>query len=301
MKNLFICLFVLFSNHLWSQAADNGEEIINYCQHVVRTLAHDSFQGREASSEFEKKAADFIKSELEKSTGKKAHYQYFTYRLNDSAETRRSVNVFYYQDNKRDSTIIIGAHYDHIGLGGPLSMSLMKKGVHNGADDNASGVALLLSLAKRIAFWDDKKYNYLFVAYSAHELGLYGSESFEKAVRKKFKKIALVLNFDMVGRMHPEDKWLKIYGLENEPLLVKIYESYGTAVNFRIEPNSFLKKLDTKAFTERGIRCLSFSTGIQNDYHKISDVESKINYSGISMIQFFIESILKNGLFNETL
>lgn len=296
MKNIFICLSVLFSNHLWSQVTDH-DEIISYCQHVVRTLAHDSFQGREASSVYEKKAAEFIKAEFKKSTGKTARYQYFEYRLNDSAETRRSVNVFYYQDNKKDSTIIIGAHYDHIGLGGPLSMSLMKKGVHNGADDNASGVALLLSLAKRMNYWENKKYNYLFVAYSAHELGLYGSESFEKATRKKFKKIALVLNFDMVGRMHPEDKWLKIYGLENESAIVDSLKSHNKNVNFRIEPDSFLRKLDTKAFAAKGIKCLSFSTGIQDDYHKISDVESKINYQGILLTQLVIESILKNYFF----
>ncbi len=256
-------------------------------------LASDSMAGRPSSSIYEEKAAQYISRQFSLQS-LKPKFQVFKYQPKDSVHCSKSKNVFCFINNRSDSTIIIGAHYDHLGLGGSLSMNMGKKGIHNGADDNASGIALLLGLVKTYPQWKNTNYNYVFVAYSAHEIGLFGSENFSKTAVKKYKKISLVINFDMVGRMNPELKWLKLYGtstLKNKKSFFDI-EKFG--LHYRFENDIMLSQLDTKSFVEKQIPCLSISTGIHDDYHKMSDDEVKINYQGILLIQQLLEEFLKD-------
>lgn len=268
--------------------------LIDYYKSIIKVLANDSLQGRPPSSVYEKKSAQFIFTKFNSLPSFKPRFQNFVFKHLDSTHTSKSLNVYYFLNNKSDSTIIIGAHYDHLGLGGPLSRSFLKKGVHNGADDNASGIALLLGLASKYPSWKNKKYNYVFVAYSAHEIGLFGSASFEKYAAKKWKKIALVVNFDMVGRMHPEEKWLKIIGVSNLPDQKLFFEQQTNGLRYRFEPDTLLNQLDTREFYKKGIPCISFTTGVHDDYHKMTDDENKINYIGIELVQQTIEAYLKH-------
>lgn len=264
--------------------------LIAYYKKIVTALAHDSMMGRPPGTIYESLCSRLIEKELKQKKGNCPHLQTFTLPAVDTSGIK-SQNVYCFLNNKKDTTILIGAHYDHIGMGGPLSRSFLKKAVHNGADDNASGVALLLGLFQNYSRWKNPRYNYLFVAYSAHELGLYGSSSFYKLATKRFKKIGLVLNFDMVGRMDKDERWLKILG--KEETIKPFFSDTKQGLRFRIEPASHLAHSDAKAFYQNGISCLSFTTGIHDDYHKISDDEHKINYDGILAIQRLLEQFIQ--------
>lgn len=248
--------------------------------------------GRPTGSVYEKRSGEFISSQF-KRLGLKPRWHIFRYQHKDSSKVSLSRNVYCFINNKSDSTIIIGAHYDHIGMGGELSRSLGKKDIHNGADDNASGVALLLGLAKNYHTWMNVKYNYVFVAYSAHEIGLFGSQNFSKLAIKRWENISLVLNFDMVGRMNSELKWVKLYGVNKLKPASHFFNQELYDLHYRTDNDTLLFQLDTKSFIENKITCLSISTGIHDDYHKISDDESKINYEGIFLIQQLTQQFLK--------
>lgn len=292
MKKFFLIITVCFLYLSAVAQRETNSSLTKYYKVIVQTLAHDSMQGRLPGTAFEKTAADFIAREFDK-IGLTPVFQKFSFHLSDSSSLTESINVYSFIDNKKDSTIIIGAHYDHLGLGGPLSRSLGKNGIHNGADDNASGVALMLGLAKEYKSWSNPNYNYVYVAYSAHEMGLYGSGAFAKLASKKFKNLALVANFDMVGRMHPSLRWVKLTGVENtfensENLQATI------GLKFRLEPDTLLNQLDTRAFYKDGIPCIAVSTGIHDDYHKLTDDESNINYEGILLIQKWLREYLED-------
>lgn len=289
---IILAVFLYFVIHISHYAQSQIDStIISYYQVVIQRLSNDSLKGRPASSDFEKKASAFIFDQF-KSSNLRTKIHLFTYRPKDSTSTYKSQNVYCYINNKADSTIIIGAHYDHIGLGGPLSRSLGKKGIHPGADDNASGIALLLSLAHRQKNWNNLEYNYILVAYSAHEIGLFGSTAFAKFVTKKYGPVALAINFDMVGRMNPDLHWLKISGVDTNTTAGNFFKIPNGNIRYKFDSDSILLDLDTREYYRRNIPCISFTTGIHDDYHKITDTENKINYWGILYIEKMIEAFL---------
>ncbi len=292
MKLVATFISYLFISSILVSQNQQDSVLIKYYQNIIQTLSHDSLQGRPAGSIYEKRSADYISKQFN-NLGLKSKLQVYKFKAKDSTSITKSQNAYCFINNKADSTIIIGAHYDHIGLGGPLSRSMGKKGVHHGADDNASGIALLLGLAKDLKKWNNPQYNYVLVAYSAHEIGLYGSTSFAMLATKKYD-IALVINFDMVGRMHPDLKWLKLIGADTSKTSSHFFKSENWGMKYRFETDTMLNDLDTRAFYNKGISCLSITTGVHDDYHKISDEEKKINYLGILSIQKMLESFLYN-------
>lgn len=285
---LFISLF--FYQSVTAQSTEAGAKI--YYKQVIQFLSNDSLQGRPCCSEFEREAAEYIAKDMFYTGHSKVKFQKFTTEPKDSVKQCTSKNVYSFFNNGSKRTIVIGAHYDHIGWGGALSKSIGKRAIHPGADDNASGVALLLSLMKSYERWRNTNYNYLFVTYSAHEVGLFGSTAFEKMATKKFKTISMVLNFDMVGRMSETERWLVVYGGKEYPELEKMFPENGEAVRCRLEDSTRLIQLDTKSYTQKNIPCLSFTTGLHDDYHKVSDTEKEINYDGIYAIQNKLEQFL---------
>jgi hypothetical protein len=264
---------------------------INYYKSVVTFLASDSLQGRAVGTKYETQSADFIYQQLLLAQ-LQAKRQYFTFRLSDTTKKIASQNVYAYLDNKMDSTILIGAHYDHIGLGGKLSLHAKVKGIHNGADDNASGVALLLGLCKEAKLKLNKKYNYVFVFYSAHEIGLFGSAYFSNHYRNKFKPIALAINFDMVGRMDKDYKILKLFYSDAMKQKLETNADQFKYFQYRWEGNQKLEALDTKSYYLKKINCLSITTGLHNDYHKTSDDAEYINFEGMLAIEKYLVQFL---------
>lgn len=289
-KAILLFLFCAFAN---AASAQSGRRILKGYKQVVEALAADAMRGRMAGSAHEQMAGNFVAARFA-AAGLKADTQLFTYRINDTGAFYTGTNCFAYIDNHADSTIVIGAHFDHLGMGDSHSRSFGKVAIHPGADDNASGVALLTALAGRHKKWAQKNYNYLLVGYAAHEVGLYGSAAFSSYCATHFRPVCLVLNFDMVGRM---DKQLQIVTIYSQPALTET--AMQDAVNYHTghimtdEPEKTLQT-DCRTYAQKGITAFSFTTGLHEDYHKVSDIPAKINYEGIWTIQLMAEQLLKN-------
>ena len=252
---------------------------------LVEYLASDTLMGRASGSGEEKIAAECIATKLKRS-GFKVKKQKFSF-IYDSLKYK-SQNVIGFINNRKDSTLLITAHYDHLGMGEYKSLS--RPGViHNGADDNASGVALLLELANDLAD-SIQNYNLLFVSYSGHELGLFGSKYFSEHLCSKYKKIAFALNFDMVGRMDRQSNCYYDTNVDHLDALVTKTKN----VKWVKSVKERLTILDSKWFHEIGVPSVTISTGIHLDYHKFTDDSQYINWEGMERIHQDLREWLLN-------
>ena len=197
---------------------------------------------------------------------------------------RTGTNIAAYIDNGAKHTVILGAHFDHLGYGedGNSLHPNAKKDhlIHHGADDNASGTAALLAMAKWIK--NNKKlhhYNYLFINFSGEELGLYGSKAFVRDEMIDSAHIAYMINMDMVGRLNDSTHALSLGGIGTSPAWSKVTELAGDKFKLVID-SSGTGPSDHTSFYNAGIPVLFFFTGSHKDYHKPSDVAALINYTG---------------------
>lgn len=207
-------------------------------------------------------------------------------------EFRSGTNIVGYINNNAAYTVIIGAHYDHLGYGedGNSRYTEKEKAIHNGADDNASGVGAMLALATQLKQSGLKKYNYLFIAFSAEELGLLGSKAFVKEKDFNSRKAAYMINMDMVGRLGPDRK-LTVGGVGTSPVWTSVLAGAGN--NFHIvKDSSGIGPSDHSSFYNDSIPVLFFFTGTHTDYHKPSDDASKINYAGARDIVSYVYGIV---------
>jgi hypothetical protein len=207
-------------------------------------------------------------------------------------------NVVGFMNNKKAKTIVIGAHQDHLGYneyGG--SRDPQSGNIHNGADDNASGVAMMLQLMRKIKKTKKlKKFNYLFIAFSGEEQGLLGSNHFVNNPTVALKDIHCMLNFDMVGRLDSNKKTLMIYGIGTAPELNNAVSSIKTdTTQIKIKTSeSGTGSSDHTSFYYKNIPVLHYFTGQHHDYHKPSDDEHLINYDGM----YLVYNITLNTLIN---
>jgi len=194
-----------------------------------------------------------------------------------------------------DRVAVIGAHYDHLGLGEEHSMAPSLKGeVHNGADDNASGVAGLLELAEKFSHEGNRpKMTTVFVAFGAEEWGVLGSTYYVKHPVFPLEKTDFMMNFDMVGRL--ENNILTINGTGTSPawhnVLNSINEDYGFTMKFS---EGGLGGSDHTPFYTNSVPVLFFFTGTHEDYHKPSDDVEKIDSDAEEKIIRFAEAVLRN-------
>lgn len=184
----------------------------------------------------------------------------------------------------KEEYIVVGAHYDHLGMGGPGSGSRMPDtlAVHNGADDNASGTAGIIALAAALKDAGVKlKRSVVFVAFSGEEMGLLGSKYFTKNSPVPLAGIKAMLNLDMVGRLDPDSGSVMVSGtgtsLEAEDML----NHYGKKRSFRLKysPEGFGAS-DHSSFYIENIPVFFFTTGAHGDYHTPSDDAELLNYPG---------------------
>jgi aminopeptidase YwaD len=202
-------------------------------------------------------------------------------------------NVAAYIDNKAQYTVVLGAHYDHLGYGEDGNSLHAKKDhqVHNGADDNASGTAALMQLAAWLKSSGLKQYNFLFVHFSGEELGLFGSKAFAKDQKLDSNKIAYMINMDMVGRLNDSTHALTIGGVGTSPAWDKVIDKADK--NFKISfDTSGVGPSDHTSFYHHGIPVLFFFTGTHRDYHKPSDDADKINYEGEANVMKYIYNVV---------
>lgn len=205
-------------------------------------------------------------------------------------------NIVGYIDNKQKYTIIIGAHYDHLGFGenGNSLYRGQNKEIHNGADDNASGVASIIEIARYLKASAEKNYNYLFIAFSGEELGLFGSKSFADNLYNQIDSshISCMINLDMVGRLGEKDKNLEISGIgtaEQWPMILKNISIDNIRVK---EGQNGIGPSDHTSFYLKNIPVLHFFTGQHEDYHKPTDDADKINYEGMVKVCQYIVSVV---------
>ena len=273
----------------------------------VTFLASDDLEGRQTGTDGEKKAADYISKRFKDlglhPKGTEKYLQAFTFKpkTNPHEEVKFDVNgdgtitgnnVIGFIDNKAKNTVIIGAHYDHLGFGGDGSLyrDSIKK-VHNGADDNASGVAVLLNLASKLKEKNTNN-NYLFIAFSGEEMGLLGSNYFVKNPTIDTKAVSYMINMDMVGRLK-KDSTLAVYGTGTSPIFKQTLKSHNN--NFKlIQKESGVGPSDHTSFYLADIPVLHFFTGQHEDYHKPGDDSEKLNYQGMETISTYIFNIISD-------
>ena len=204
-------------------------------------------------------------------------------------------NVAAYIYNNAKHSIVIGAHYDHIGKGGTGSRAMGSEEIHNGADDNASGIAALLEIASQLKDHKNAKYNYLFVAFTAEELGLIGSKIFVESppFTDHLSGINCMLNLDMVGRMDSLNS-IVANGVGTSARWKEILDKSN---RFQIElttGESGVGPSDHTSFYFVDIPVLHFYTGLHEDYHKPSDDAHLINFQGIQRTADYLVQIVKD-------
>lgn len=203
-----------------------------------------------------------------------------------SEKTRQGRNVIGYIDNNAPTTVILGAHFDHLGYGedGNSRNTSHEPAIHNGADDNASGTAALIELARVLKASPAKGNNYLFIAFSGEELGLYGSKYFTENPTIDLKSVNYMINMDMVGRLNDSTKVLTVGGYGTSPAWGSYYSTLSTSkqkqeLQFKFD-SSGTGPSDHTSFYRKDIPVLFFFTGLHTDYHKPTDDADKINYTG---------------------
>ncbi len=288
-------------------------------QQHVQYLASDELKGRGAGTEDEKKAAYYIARQFKKyglvplsQNIENPYFYEFTFRKKrhpHDTSTKgmpelKGINVIGLLDNKADKTIVIGAHYDHLGLGHDYnSLDPEPEGkIHNGADDNASGTAGMLELARYFSQNKTfKKYNILFMAFSGEELGLIGSKKWTENPNYPLNKIYYMINMDMIGRLNDSTKKLVVYGVGTSDQWVPLIDSVNKTFQFTIKKDSSgIGPSDQTSFYLKDIPVLHFFTGQHSDYHKPSDDADKINYRGEAQILGFIAKLIEQSAKTKT-
>ena len=299
-KTIIYTLFLIFSSCTLSN--QNKEETINKMIDEVTYLASDELEGRETGTDSEKLAADYISSKFNEynliEKGTQGYLQYFDATIKENPHTQtikkkiKGINVVGYIDNSQDETVIIGAHYDHLGYGHFGSLYDGEKEVHNGADDNASGVSIMINLAKTLN--KIKEYNYLFIAFSGEEHGLFGSSFYAKNPTIDLKDVRFMINFDMVGRLN-EDKTLAINGIGTSSYWDELIND-ANIYNFKLKTTeSGIGPSDHTSFYLQDIPSIHFFTGQHEDYHKPSDDVEKINFEGMFEIYNYVKNIISSS------
>ncbi|MDO6595815.1 M28 family peptidase [Oceanihabitans sp. 2_MG-2023] len=273
----------------------------------VTFLADDALEGRQTGTVGEQKAAAYIAKRFQDlglhAKGTDGYFQTFSfkpktdphqevnYTVKDGDSTITGTNVVAYIDNKAENTVIIGAHYDHLGYGAEGSLYRGEKAIHNGADDNASGVAVLLNLAKRLMKGNINN-NYLFITFSGEEMGLLGSNYFVKNPTIDTKKANYMINMDMVGRLK-KDSTLAVYGVGTSPIFKQTLKANNNRFKL-VQKESGVGPSDHTSFYNADIPVLHFFTGQHEDYHKPSDDTERLHFNGMQVISNYIYEIVSD-------
>jgi hypothetical protein len=281
----------------------------------VMVLASDSLMGRETGTTYELAAADYIAKRMQEiglqpKGNANTYYQTFSFKPSNDPHQETAftddkgdgfltgTNVIGYIDNNAPTTVVIGAHYDHLGMGGEGSLHRGDAAIHNGADDNASGVAVMLHLAYNLIGPAKEtnevivpaKNNYLFIAFSGEEMGLLGSNYFTKNPTIDLSTINYMFNMDMVGRLN-EEKTLAVNGTGTTPRWNQVIHSVNKEFNLATS-ESGVGPSDHTSFYLNDIPVLHFFTGQHEDYHRPGDDFEKLNYPGMDLISSYLFDII---------
>lgn len=213
-----------------------------------------------------------------------------------------------------DETIVLGAHYDHVGYGnfGSLGGQTARGKIHFGADDNASGTTGLLELARRYGAMTNRQGRRLvFIAFSAEERGLYGSIHYCKEPLFPLEKTAAMINMDMIGRaslvngdwlgIGPKKERLVVYGTGTGDYLARLVADCGEKCDFKFSTLAAgTGPSDHDSFYRKKVPVLFLYTGTHGEYHRPTDVPEKINVPGMKRVVDFVQLLADDLLTRET-
>jgi hypothetical protein len=206
---------------------------------------------------------------------------------------RNVVGVLDGQGPLSHETIVVGAHYDHLGRGGWGSLAVGGTDeIHNGADDNASGTAVLLEAARQLAAIEQRRRRVVFIAFTAEELGLYGSKRYVLDPLYPLSQTVAMLNLDMVGRLERDQ--LTVFGTGTAKEWPGWLETAATKPALRIHPEpSGFGPSDHAPFYERGVPVLHFFTGFHPEYHRPGDDAERLNVAGMSRVTQLLVAMIR--------
>ncbi|MBE9511239.1 MAG: M20/M25/M40 family metallo-hydrolase [Bacteroidetes bacterium] len=212
--------------------------------------------------------------------------------LQDKSTTQNIISMIKGNDpDLADEYILIGGHHDHLGMGGPNTGSRKPDttAVHNGADDNASGVAAVLEIAEKLSYnRDSLRRSIIFITFGAEEMGLLGSKYFVNNPVVPIEKISAMINIDMVGRLSNE-KSLQIGGTETSVSGSELLDIITGSKNFNLakSPEGYGPS-DHASFYGKEIPVFFFSTGPHLDYHTPEDDIEQVNFEGLKSVSDYI-------------
>ena len=217
--------------------------------------------------------------------------------VKQTVTTQNVAGILYGSDPRlKEEIIVIGAHYDHLGFGGAYSGSRRPDtlAIHNGADDNASGVAAILEIIEKLKEEQTKlKRSVLFLSFGAEEMGLLGSKYFVNNPSVDLGKIKLMFNLDMVGRLDSTTKAITVGGTGTAVGLSDLVQRFaeGEDLNVKLSSEGYGPSDHTSFYVEN-IPVLFFFTGVHEDYHTPEDDVEKINLSGEKLVAEFVHDLI---------
>ena len=269
----------------------------------ISYLASDALEGRSTGEKGEKLAAEYIVKRMKEAglepKGTNGFYQDFGVKNKDNPHGAEFAekgeisvrNVIGFLDNNADHTVVIGAHYDHLGWEHAGSLYPDGRAIHNGADDNASGVAGMLYLMNALKGKNTGN-NYLFIGFSGEEYGLWGSNYYTKNPTIDLDDVTYMLNMDMIGRLNQEGV-LSINGVGTSPSWKEAMADVNIPGISTVTTDGGMGGSDHTSFYISEIPAVHFFTGQHEDYHKPSDDEDKINYEGLAKIMDYMMALIE--------
>ena len=302
---MFRTLLILFSLLLFGFLHAQSEPEISKLKQHIHFLSSETLGGRLAGSNGEKLAAEYLQKELQainlKAPGNSMFFPFnYIYRSKSSSKpdsdtlTVNAINVVALLDNKADKTIVIGAHYDHLGRNERKKSlgEVNNSDWHPGADDNASGVAGVLEIARMLSEnATTESANFLFTFFSGEEDGVVGSVQLAEHLVKSSTPVSLMVNLDMIGRLDCL-KQLYIGGIGTSPAYTSLSFTHPD-VDFKIHTDSSgVGSSDHTSFYTHDVPVLFFHTGAHADYHKPTDTPDKINFKGMQQVLGLIYNLV---------
>ena len=296
---LIALLFVAFTTPLAAQQSAEARELLN----DVKFLASDALQGRKIGTPGADTAAAYLARRFAAAglqPGSGGWYQRFTVDPSAPAAQHSGIggaageNVIGILPGRdtglQNQVVVVGAHYDHLGLGGFGSLAPDSTGkVHNGADDNASGSAALIAIAKHLAAHPPAR-TVVFIAFSGEEEGLLGSEWYVRHPLYPLDHTEAMLNLDMVGRLR--DSKLIIYGTATAKEWQPLLDSLNATAHFDLHAQGDgYGPSDQSSFYAAGLPVLHFFTDLHADYHRPSDDWQKINADGLAKVSDLVAAV----------
>jgi len=283
---LSVCFFAASAQGAEAEALAKAVQSIqaNDLQSHVNVLANDTYEGRMAGSRGARAAAGYLTKEFERLKLKPAGVNGSYYQPFDNQCRNLLAMVEGSDPVLKQQVIVIGAHYDHVGYGSSQNSFGPIGKIHNGADDNASGVATLLELGEALMQLDPApKRSILLALWDSEENGLYGSKHWLAHPTVPLNRVPLAFNLDMVGRLRKGK--LEVYGTRTAPGLREFVSRQNTSPAVILDFSWEMKAdSDHHPFFERQMPVLMLHTGLHDDYHRPSDDAEKLNAGGMQEI-----------------